>query len=1126
MIGSLTKAANFVTDDAFVRRLATPFKPEDTRLGEYTFLPFVRTGLAAGLTPPAAGTLRATVEIAVKVQDSSGDVGPPVTKRLVLRGPGDVIGIDSAQVVRTVPADGTAAAEESFLAHIEFDRPEMPWLFSPLLPANGRLKPWIALVVCDAGTSTLEPGINGLPQQLRTKFGQLQPLDDAHAWAHAQIVGPDTGAPSIPDRLSEAYGPTNLSRLMCPRKLDPRRDYIAAVVPTFDCGVKAGLGSQGGTLDPAWARDAGNADAETEIVLPAYYAWRFSVGERGDFKSLAERIVPVKADWKIGRRVIDASRPEGGLDPVGEHDPGRVQIVRCALVSPATPPENAPPEGTDWNVAERDALRRQVDLGDAADPTLPRLAPRMYARYQRGAHTIGPVFGDPPASAAAADADWFSQLNTAPMHRIIAGIGTRVVQKDQEMLMQAAWLQVGEIRKVNESLVRMQFGRFVGESLHRVHLSRLALGDLAQVMRGVHDKLRPAGNTLTLYGSVDRSVVPAAALGSAFRRATRVRGPIARFADAAARASLRTLVARGESFKDLRREYAEPDGIVTLSPAGVAALPPALIATKLGVPVAGAASALTRRMEARTSRLSVADVIAAPVSTWRVPKGTLDIARIGADLVLARVQQALPRNAARAAGQADALAPLLVGLVNSGAVKSAAVASMLRRFNRVPYSAPVRGLVDAVGLGDDGRAVRVVGQVARFVTPEGAAAAAAVSSELRDARARVPAIAPRVRFENDVSRSLTQAFATTGVRTAAELAPRFAEFGAALGVAGLSRTPDRATLTLSRSTLLDVVAPGRTMTIYAKARLQQLPPWLAADWFDNLRLDAIMNAPRFDRPMYEAVDDYDRQWLVPGLGSIGEPDFVTVLMTNPVYTETLLVGLSDEMGRELLWRGYPTDQRGTYFYRFWDAFADELDPQIHRFKNTVLGTHLKSGAGGADARVVLVIRGELLRRYPDAVIVATRAQEDARGKPTFEDPGVPGALARVLFHAHLRPDYTLVGFDLSETQIQNESWWFLIAEHPTAPRFGLSLLAQGNAPAGSPVLRDDLDWNDLGALRNGRFLPSGARALTVTEPPRPPDPPQQAANWPGTAAVVAHVLLRDPVRAAFAARRMLAGTKD
>jgi hypothetical protein len=116
--------------------------------------------------------------------------------------------------------------------------------------------------------------------------------------------------------------------------------------------------------------------------------------------------------------------------------------------------------------------------------------------------------------------------------------------------------------------------------------------------------------------------------------------------------------------------------------------------------------------------------------------------------------------------------------------------------------------------------------------------------------------------------------------------------------------------------------------------------------------------------------------------------------------------------------------------------------------------------------------------------------------------------------------YTLVGFDLSPAQIESESWWFLIAEHPTAPRFGLSLVKDHNQAA---TLRDNLAWNDLGALANGRFQPSAGTSVVVTEAPLPPQP---TVNWPGHAGVVAHVLLRDPVRAAFEARRMLAGSKD
>ena len=50
-----------------------------------------------------------------------------------------------------------------------------------------------------------------------------------------------------------------------------------------------------------------------------------------------------------------------------------------------------------------------------------------------------------------------------------------------------------------------------------------------------------------------------------------------------------------------------------------------------------------------------------------------------------------------------------------------------------------------------------------------------------------------------------------------------------------------------------------------------------------------------------------------------EPDSVTLLETNQRFIESYMVGLNHEFARELLWREYPTDQRGSYFRQFWDV---------------------------------------------------------------------------------------------------------------------------------------------------------------------------------------------------------------
>ena len=76
-------------------------------------------------------------------------------------GPGDVVGIDPRGVLRTDPLARTADFEPNYLACIEFDNPDFPWLFTPAAAGvNGRLRPWLVLVVLrqsDAAGAALEP---------------------------------------------------------------------------------------------------------------------------------------------------------------------------------------------------------------------------------------------------------------------------------------------------------------------------------------------------------------------------------------------------------------------------------------------------------------------------------------------------------------------------------------------------------------------------------------------------------------------------------------------------------------------------------------------------------------------------------------------------------------------------------------------------------------------------------------------------------------------------------------------------------------------------------------------------------------------------------------------------------
>ncbi|MCK4375466.1 MAG: hypothetical protein KAX19_09060, partial [Candidatus Brocadiae bacterium] len=68
-------------------------------------------------------------------------------------------------------------------------------------------------------------------------------------------------------------------------------------------------------------------------------------------------------------------------------------------------------------------------------------------------------------------------------------------------------------------------------------------------------------------------------------------------------------------------------------------------------------------------------------------------------------------------------------------------------------------------------------------------------------------------------------------------------------------------------------------------------------------------------------------YLLPGLDTVPQ-NTLGLVRTNQRFLESYMVGLNHEMARELLWREYPTDQRGTYFRQFWDVAevvpSDEL----------------------------------------------------------------------------------------------------------------------------------------------------------------------------------------------------------
>ena len=207
------------------------------------FLPWMRRGLAAHIEGTAGGE-RATANVTVvasasgRAGDDSDDVaGPPIQ----LYGPGDVLGIDQAEVVRHDPEPGAEDAEDNYFALVELASPDLPWRFTPAAVEDDRLQPWISLVVVEETADTwleVRTGTRLPVLHVADVATELPHLEQAWAWAH--VTASSELQPSV-EAAFDAEPAAFRARLMCPRRLEPNRPWIACVVPTFELGRVAGL---------------------------------------------------------------------------------------------------------------------------------------------------------------------------------------------------------------------------------------------------------------------------------------------------------------------------------------------------------------------------------------------------------------------------------------------------------------------------------------------------------------------------------------------------------------------------------------------------------------------------------------------------------------------------------------------------------------------------------------------------------------------------------------------------------------------------------------------------------------------------------------------------------------------
>ena len=232
--------------------------------------------------------------------------------------------------------------------------------------------------------------------------------------------------------------------------------------------------------------------------------------------------------------------------------------------------------------------------------------------------------------------------------------------------------------------------------------------------------------------------------------------------------------------------------------------------------------------------------------------------------------------------------------------------------------------------------------------------------------------------------------------------------------------------------------------------------------------EPVMAAPLFPQPMYVPLAALSQDWLLPGIEQV-PPNTVTTVLTNQRFIEAYMTGLNHEMVRELQWNEYPTDMRGTCFRQFWDSAGasgapdawPDITPHHEWSGGSRLGEHPARPAPAGQPHLVLLVRGEVFRRYPNTQVYAVKARAGTAVEHELGDEELFPA-----FSGRVAPDVTFFGFELTVEEARGaaggdpaaQGWFFVLQEQPSEPRFGMDV---ADAPGGRPATWSDLSWGHL-----------------------------------------------------------------
>jgi hypothetical protein len=391
---------------------------------------------------------------------------------------------------------------------------------------------------------------------------------------------------------------------------------------------------------------------------------------------------------------------------------------------------------------------------------------------------------------------------------------------------------------------------------------------------------------------------------------------------------------------------------------------------------------------------------------------------------------------------------------------------------------------------------------------------------LQDGIAGLAAL-PALSFSDPTSGMVSLASQTVANFEKTTLPENLAGLVLAVNAAARPPTPNANTLKLGLPVLRMLPVPPLATSIDPGLLKQTLTPSLAMfrrfqnrvqipDALGTDKTARIMACPQFTAPLAIDLKTAHPDWLVPGLGNFPD-NRVTLLQADGAFVESFLAGANHEMNREFLWRGFPTDQRGTPFRFFWprpDRTAADIPPITNWPADTPLGNNGTKNGTDVEGMTVLLVRGELLHRYPRSIVHLAPGLPSKDGPPPLdmnEDHWKPP-----VFALRLDDRTTAFAYNVPPDKISGKpGFYFVFSEPITGPRFNFDAV-----PTTPMKVWNDLDWDSVKDSRGFAFA--------GTAPKRePPNENKKGADWNRDAADIARIAFAQPFRVAYHADELL-----